>query len=76
MESDNYVCEICDDPAELLCFCARVALCQKCLGAHIMKDPSMHHRPIPLNSPEIFEAMRNSESALRVLEENAMNEIS
>ena len=38
-------CESCSRPAEIMCGCSSIKLCSKCIGAHLINDPSFYHKP-------------------------------
>ena len=51
-------CELCGDTARLVCFCRKALLCEKCVGRHLTKEPSLSHKPCTLESEEakVYEA--------------------
>ena len=45
-------CEVCSQAARLICFCRKALLCEKCVGRHLMQEPSLSHKPCALESEE------------------------
>ncbi|CAG9311623.1 unnamed protein product [Blepharisma stoltei] len=42
-------CIICQEKAKLICFCSNISLCEKCIGKHLLNNPSINHKPVPLS---------------------------
>lgn len=43
---------MCAQTAKLICFCRQALLCERCVGRHLMQEPSLAHRPCALASEE------------------------
>ncbi|CAG9315661.1 unnamed protein product [Blepharisma stoltei] len=42
-------CIVCQEKAKLICFCSNISLCEKCIGKHLLDNPSISHKPVPLS---------------------------
>lgn len=47
------LCELCDTPGELVCFCSQIVLCSSCIGKHLIADPTAMHKPVPLSQSHL-----------------------
>lgn len=43
---------MCAQAAKLICFCRQALLCERCVGRHLMQEPSLAHKPCALASEE------------------------
>lgn len=49
---DKQHCHSCGQTAQIICFCRKVILCERCVGKHLMDEPSLSHKPCTLWSEE------------------------
>jgi hypothetical protein len=62
--NESMDCEVCKKPAQLICFCKEVVICQTCIGIHILSDKSLAHKPVPL-SDESVNLLKSSIAQIR-----------
>jgi len=43
---------------EFICFCAEVRLCSACLALHLLAQPTLSHKPLPLASRDLIQSFR------------------
>ena len=57
--SDNhcYLCRV--QPPTFVCFCKEVRVCQACISAHLLDNPSVGHKPVPLNFEDLTQSFRS-----------------
>ena len=63
---DKKTCESCDQDAKIMCFCRKALLCERCVGKHLMDEPSLSHKPCTLTS----ENMKMYEEHMHTLQAN------
>ena len=56
---NDHLCSICQTvQPEFICFCSEVRLCGNCISRHLLAQPSLSHRPLPLASRELIQSFR------------------
>jgi len=50
---EKRICDSCDQEAKIMCFCRKALLCERCVGKHLMDEPSLSHKPCTLTSDNL-----------------------
>lgn len=56
-ESLCYLCH--SQPPTFVCFCTEVQVCQSCISSHLLDNPAIGHKPVPLNFQDLIQALRS-----------------
>lgn len=56
-ESLCYLCH--NQPPTFVCFCTEVQVCKSCISSHLLDNPSIGHKPVPLNFQDLIQALRS-----------------
>lgn len=50
-------------PAHFICFCSEVQVCATCISLHLLQQPSLSHKPVPVISDDLVVASENVKNA-------------
>ena len=53
------LCYLCQQkPPTFICFCMEVQVCQACISSHLLDNPEVGHKPVPVNHYELIQTLR------------------
>ena len=55
-DSHCYLCR--NQPPTFICFCTEVQVCQACISSHLLENPAIGHKPVPLNHHDLIQTLR------------------
>lgn len=67
MSKMEHLCAACSSAQpEFICFCAEMRLCSACLALHLLAQPTLSHKPLPLASRNLIQSFRQQLEAAKV----------
>ena len=65
---DSYKCCDCGITGELLCYCNQSSFCVGCIGKHLVSNPSIMHKTIPLQDLKMRSLLTSSMTQIKAKE--------
>ena len=72
---DKKSCECCSQEAKIICFCRKVLLCERCIGKHLVDEPSLSHKPLTISQSEMSGMYEEHLHSIRVTEDLLLGEV-